>query len=450
MCKLALAGALGLCVAGLFAASPALAGTPDDTPAPSAVPADPRLALHGQATFTMQSVPGFAAPYAGANSLKPNDTQETADITAYLGARLWRGAELWTNAELDQGYGLSNTLGVAGFPSGEAYKVGKPNPYFKLPRLFLRQTLNLGGESSVADAAANQLAIRQSANRLVLTIGKFGVTDVFDANSYAHDPRGDFMNWSLIDAGSFDYAANSWGYSFGGATEWYQRAWTLRLGLFDLSKRPNDTALETNFSQYELDSELEHRHTIAGHPGVVRLGLWANHGRFLKLADAIAIWNNTQIMPDPATLRRQQTRIGGYLNVEQELNANVGLFARAGLADGSVEAYDFTDIDRTFSAGAQLKGARWGRADDKIGLAGVVNAISKTRQTYFADGGLGILVGDGRLPHPGNEWIIESYYDWQLRKGVNLTGDYQFIANPGYNRDRGPAHVFALRLHGGF
>ena len=223
-----------------------------------------------------------------------------------------------------------------------------------------------------------------------------------------------------------------------------------RLGLFDLSKQPNDTALETNLSQYELTSELEHRHTIAGHPGVVRLGLWANHGRFLKLADAIAAYNTNSIMPDPASLRRQQTRLGGYLNVEQELSASVGLFARAGLADGSIEAYDFTDIDRTLSVGAQIKGALWGRADDKIGLAGVVNAISKARQTYFADGGLGILVGDGRLPHPGDEQIIESYYDWQLRKGLNLTGDYQFIANPGYNRDRGPAHVFALRLHAGF
>ena len=449
MCKLALAGALGFCVAGLFAAPPALAGTPDDSPEPSA-PADQRLALHGQATSTMQSVPGFAAPYAGANSLKPNDTQETADVTAYLGARLWRGAELWANAEIDQGYGLSNTLGVAGFPSGEAYKVSKPNPYFKLPRLFLRQTIDLGGETSAMEPAANQLARAQSANRLVLTLGKFGVTDIFDANSYAHDPRGDFMNWSVIDAGSFDYAANSWGYTFGGAAEWYQGPWTLRLGLFDLSKQPNDTALETNLSQYELTSELEHRHTIAGHPGVVRLGLWANHGRFLKLADAIAAYNTNSIMPDPASLRRQQTRLGGYLNVEQELSASVGLFARAGLADGSIEAYNFTDIDRTLSVGAQIKGALWGRADDKIGLAGVVNAISKARQTYFADGGLGILVGDGRLPHPGDEQIIESYYDWQLRKGLNLTGDYQFIANPGYNRDRGPAHVFALRLHAGF
>ena len=475
MHRLAFAAVVTVGVVGLALGEPALAGeatanqpaadaasqpgsaAPAQTTAPTqfaptqpAAPASQRFALHAQATFTGQSVLGFAAPYSGPNSLKPNDTQETADVTAFLGTRLWQGAEFWVNPELDQGFGLSNTLGAAGFPSGEAYKVGKTAPYFKLPRAFLRQTIALGGDPANVDAAANQLAGQQSAERLVITLGKFSVGDVFDTNSYAHDPRADFMNWAIIDTGTFDYAANAWGFTFGGAAEWYRGAWTLRAGLFNLSKLPNVPSLETDLSQYQLVSEVEHRHTIAGHAGAVRLALWANHGRFLKLADAIAVYTTTHTMPDPASLRRDQTRIGGQIDAEQELTANLGIFLRAGISDGSLETYDFTDIDRTLNLGAQLKGTGWGRADDRIGLAGVINGISHTRQTYLADGGLGVLVGDGRLPHPGNEMIVESYYDWQAVKGVNLTADYQFIANPGYNRDRGPAHVIALRLHGAF
>ena len=300
------------------------------------------------------------------------------------------------------------------------------------------------------ESAANQLAGRQSANRLIITLGKFSVGDVFDTNAYAHDPRADFMNWAIIDTGTFDYAANAWGFTFGGAAEWYQGAWTLRTGLFNLSKLPNEPSLETNFSQYQVVGEIEHRHTLGGHAGAVRMAFWANHGNFLKLGDAIGAYNSTGTLPDSSGLRRRQTRLGWHINAEQELSANLGVFVRAGLADGTLEAYDFTDIDRTLAVGAQLKGASWGRADDRIGLAGLANGISRTRQTYLNDGGLGILVGDGKLPHPGAEWIAETYYDLQAMKGVNLTADYQFIANPGYNRDRGPAHVFGLRLHGAF
>ena len=467
MHRLAFAATISFAAAGLALAEPAwaqgavrqadamadetsLATASPPAPPPAPAPASQRLALHAQATFTAQSVPGFAAPYSGPNSLKPNDTQETADVTLFLGARLWPGAELWINPELDQGFGLSNTLGVAGFPSGEAYKVGKTAPYFKLPRLFLRQTLALGGESTRVDAVANQLGGAQSANRLVITLGKFSVGDVFDTNAYAHDPRGDFLNWAIIDTGSFDYAANAWGFTFGGAAEWYLGAWTLRAGLFNLSKLPNAPSLETNLSQYQLVGEVEHRHSIGGHAGAVRVAAWANHGNFLKLADAIAAYTHSAVMPDAASLRHKQTRLGGQITAEQELSATVGLFLRAGIADGSIETYDFTDIDRTLVLGAQIKGTGWGRAGDRVGIAGVVNRISHTRQTYFADGGLGPLVGDGQLPHPGSEIIVESYYDWQAVKGVNLTADYQFIANPGYNRDRGPAHVFGLRLHGAF
>ena len=406
------------------------------------------FAIHAQGTLTGQGDFGFPAPYAGTNSLAPGQIRETFDATLYAGMRPWRGAELWVNGEIDQGFGLSNTLGVAGFASGEAYKVGKRDPYVKLPRLFLRQTIKLGGAASPVDAGQNQLRQSQTANRLILTIGKFSVTDVFDTNAYAHDPRNDFLNWALIDTGTFDYTANAWGYSFGGAGEWYQGDWTLRAGLFDLSKVPNQPSLEVDFSQYQLNGEVEHRHRLAGHAGAIRIGAWFTRGRLTRLADATAFYNANGFIPaDLAPLRHYTDKWGIQLNAEQEVTASLGLFARAGYGDGRHEADDFTDIDRTVAIGGVLKGTSWGRGDDRIGFATVLNGISKPHQQFFADGGLGTLVGDGRLPHPGDEWIIESWYGWRVMKGVTLTGDYQFVMNPAYNRDRGPVNVLALRLH---
>ena len=240
----------------------------------------------------------------GSNSLAPNQVKETIDATAYLGVRPWAGAELWANPEIDQGFGLSNTLGVAGFPSAEAYKVGKSAPYLRLQRLFLRQTIGLGGGVEQVEGAANQLAGQRATNRLVLTIGKFGVGDVFDTNAYAHDPRGDFLNWAVVDAGSFDYAADAWGYSYGVAAEWYQGPWTLRLGVFNLSKVPNGETLETDFSQYQLDAEIEHRHRIAGRPGAVRITVFRNRGRFSRFDDAVALAAATGQPVDLALTRR--------------------------------------------------------------------------------------------------------------------------------------------------
>ena len=418
----------------------------EDTP--SAAPQE-SFAVHGQATVVAQAVTGFANPYSGDNSLAPSQIKETFDATLYLGVQPWRGAELWANPEIDQGFGLSNTLGVAGFPSAEAYKVGKSSPYFRLQRLFLRQTVLLGGERIAVAGAANQLAGSQSADRLVLTVGKFGVGDVFDTNRYAHDPRGDFLNWAIVDTGNFDYAADAWGYSYGAAAEWYRGPWTLRLGAFNLSKVPNGEVLETGYGQYELDAEIEHRHTIGSHPGAVRLAVFGNHGRFARLDEAVAAFNAKGSIPDLATLRRPATRLGGQLNIEQEVTGTLGLFLRAGVSDGRYEAYDFTDIDRT-AAGASLGGKGWHREGDRVGLATVVNGISKARKRYLADGGLGILVGDGALPHPGEEWITEAYYSAAVIKGFALSADYQRVVHPGYNRDRGPANVLAMRLHGAF
>ena len=411
---------------------------------------DETFGVHAQFTYVEQETSGFNAPYRGPNSLSPNSGAETTDATLYLGARLWPGAEAWLNGELDQGHGLDDTLGVAGFPSGEAYKVGKNQPYLRLQRAFVRQTFNLQDDSEQVEAAANQLRGSQSNDRVVITVGKFSVVDIFDTNRYAHDSRGDFLNWTVIDSGTFDYAADAWGYTAGAAIEWYTHSWTLRSGLFDLSDVPNSVHLEPGFHEFQVDLELEHRHEIAARAGRVLLTAFESRGRMGLLDEAIAVAANSGEPPDIAALRRNRGRGGLSLGVEQELAAELGAFIRAGKAAGNVETYEFTDVDRTLAVGLSLQGSRWRRANDTVGIAAVNNAISGVREAYLNAGGLGILIGDGRLPHPGPEQIIESYYSAAVFAFAHLSLDYQWINHPAYNRDRGPVSVIAVRLHAQF
>ena len=408
------------------------------------------FAVHGQITYVEQETNAFNAPYAGPNSLSPSSGRETFDATLYVGARLWSGAEAWLTPEIDQGFGLNDTLGVAGFPSGEAYKVGRKEPYLRLPRAFVRDTVNLGGATESVDAAPDQLAGSRSADRFVFTLGKFSVTDVFDSNQYAHDPRSDFMNWAAVDAGSFDYAADAWGFTVGAAAEWYHGAWALRGGVFDLSNVPNSEHLDPGGHEFQIVLEAEKRHELAGQPGKMIVTYFQSRARMGLLDAAVRLAETTGGPVDVAGVREYRSRVGVSVGLEQQLADDVGLFARAGRAGGNVETYEFSDIDRSISAGVSLKGTRWTRARDTVGVAAIVNDISASRERYLDAGGLGILIGDGQLPHPGPEQIVETYYSLAVLQQAFLTVDYQRVANPGYNRDRGPVSILAVRVHAQF
>jgi high affinity Mn2+ porin len=415
-------------------------------PAP---PAGENWSIHGQTTLASQYASSFRTPYRGQNSLDANAGRETWDITLYAGFRLWDGADLWINPEIDQGFGLSSTLGVAGFPNGNAYKLGSTFPYLRMQRAFIRQTIALGGETEKVEADLNQFGGSRSSNRLVVTLGKFAVWDWFDANRYAHEPRSDFLNWALIDTGTFDYAADSWGYTYGAAVEWYQGPWTLRGGLLDLSDVPNSPRLDPQFQQFQWIGEIEHRHQLGGQPGKIIATGFLSRGRMGRYDDALTLAQLTKAAPNIALVRRYASRSGISINLEQPVSPDLGVFARTGLAVGSVEPYEFTDIDRTIAAGLSLSGKRWARPNDTFGLAGVVNGISGAHAAYLNAGGLGILVGDGRLPNPGSEWIIEALYSFPVGSWL-VTADYQLIVNPAYNRERGPVSVIGARLHAQF
>ncbi len=432
---------------------------PAKDPAAPAKPDADNINFHAQTTFVEQGYPAIRSPYSGMNSL-PSGGQgrETGDITLYAGVRLWQGAEFWADPEIDQGFGLANTHGVAGFPSAEAYKLGLAEPYARVQRYFIRQTIDLGGETEKVEADQNQFAGSQTADRLVLTLGRFGIVDIFDTNKYANNPKSDFLNWTLVNAGAFDYAGDGWGFTYGAAAEWYQGRWTLRGGMFDLSATPAGGVsplggtLDPTFKQFELVGEIEERHDLWGQPGKLKITGYLEDGRMGSYADAIA-YIQSNPLSDPGSsidmVRQYNLRPGVSLNVEQQVTENLGMFLRAGWADGNLEPWDFTDVDRTVSAGVSLGGKQWGRPDDRVGVAGVINGISSIHAAFLNDGGLGILVGDGQghLPNPGLEKILEAYYSYALTSSTKLSADYQFIDNPAYNTDRGPVNVFAGRFH---
>jgi len=406
-------------------------------------------AVHAQSTAVVQWHPAFAAGYSGPRSLDPKaQGNETSDATLYAGVKPWQGGEFWANLELDQGFGLSNTVGIAGFTSGEAYKVGEHRPYFRLPRAFFRQSFDLGGESQAIESDLNQLAGSATADRLVLTVGKFGVVDIFDANQYAHDPRQDFMNWAIIDLGTFDYAADAWGFTYGMAAELTLGEWTWRAGLFDGSSRPNDKALDPKpFDQTQEILEIEHRQSLFGQIGKIKLLGFVSEARLGSYDDAITLARATGTTPDAALVRKMREKAGAGINIEQPFSEEAGLFLRAGVTQGDAEIYEFSDIDRSLSFGASTGGAVWGRPRDRFGSALVWNGLSEQAKHYFQAGGLGILVGDGQLPNSAGERIWESYYSFSPVGGLAISADYQLVDHPAYNRDRGPVQVLSARAH---
>jgi high affinity Mn2+ porin len=414
--------------------------------------ADQRWALHGQSTVVYQYHPSFDAPYTGRNSLAPEaQGKETVDATAYVGLRLTRATEIWITPEIDQGFGLSNTLGMAGFPSAEAYKVGSSSPYGRIHRAFVRQTFDFAGEDRAVESDLAQFAGTHSGNRLVITAGKFSVVDVFDTNLYAHDPRNDFLNWALVDSAAFDYAANAWGYTYGVAAELYRGATAVRLGLFDLSKEPNSEELGTDpLHQYQIVAEIEQRYSLGDQPGAVRLLGYVTHAGLGDYDEAAAIARSSGQPADIASVRRTHEKYGAALNVEQALTANIGAFARLSAAQGRYEAFDFTDVNRSYAAGVSIAGAGWKRPEDRVGAAFVVNQSSGAAHRFLDAGGLGILIGDGQLPHPGSEEIAEVFYRLPVLRHAHVSLDYQYVRNPGYNRDRGPVSVVGARVHAQF
>ncbi len=412
------------------------------------------FSAHAQTTFNWQYHPAYSAPYTGPNSLTTGpDNMYTLSVTAMLGVRPWANGEFFYNTEMVEGVPFSgNLVGLGGFTNGEITRAGGTSPAEYRQRLFLRQTWNNGGGSDHVDDEENQFAGFIDKNRFVLTVGNFSTLDVFDPNTYAKDPRTQFMNWGNWTYAAWDYAADARGYSWGFAAEWYLNDWALRFGRMSGPKQPNllpdDRALDKHYGD---QIEIEHAHILNEHPGKVRVLAYHDRAIMASFNDALS-WLNAHpgqyTGPDAlyAARNNEKDKYGIGINVEQEINENIGYFLRAMVSDGHTETYAFTEVDDSLSTGFAIKGNLWQRNDDAVGIAVLQNYLSNDRRRFIEAGGISYFIGDGSLNYRP-ETIFESYYSFHLFKGGWLTPDYQYIMNPAYNADRGPVHVFAFRFH---
>jgi high affinity Mn2+ porin len=408
--------------------------------------------MHAQTTYIQQGYPWLRSPYVGPNSFTPwAQSRNTWTASAFLGLRLWNGGEVYYNPELLQGFGLHATTGAAGFPNGEAQKSNFPYPRYITSRLFFRQTFGFGGGEQTVESSYGQMAEKMDTRALMVQVGRFAVHDLFDTNSYAQDPRSDFLNWSVWAAGAFDYLADKVGLGYGAVAAFTDKYWALRVGYFLTGSQPDSNQFDMHFfTRGAYIAELTTRWSLFSRIGRLRVGIWEDTylaGSFSEALDLTAL--EPGLNPNDAIIqtRRGRTEYGYYLNLEQPLSDYVGVFGRWSWNNGKMEISAFTDISNSLAFGAVINGKGWGRPDDRIGIAGVTNGLSADERAFLAAGGLGILIGDGQLNYY-RENIIEIYYAMRLVKQLTLTFDYQFMMNPAYNADRGPISIFSARLHG--
>jgi len=426
----------------------------DDSPSPEHVSED--WSIRGQATYIYQQKNNFTSPYHGPNSLlnaTEGDSGQsyTFSGTAFLGKRLWDGAELYYNPEIFQGTPFSGGLvGLGGIQNGELQK-GMFIPYtYYTARLFLRQTIGLGGGTEYLEGGIdNHLAGYADKNRFVFSLGKFASLDIFDKNIYSHETRTHFLNFSNFSMGAYGYGADVKGFTFGVVGEWYQDNWILRGGRLAVPKSPNSNELDYSLVNDYVDQiELTHKHSFLGQPGALRTLVFHQHAYMASYQDAINQYSQLPFASAPNILTARygsQSKNGYGLNAEQAITNSVGLFARWGWNDGRTETQTL-DISRSISVGGSIKGSQWERPNDTLGIGVASNRISGEEIKYLQLGGMTMFIGDTSIAYKP-EQIVETFYSAQVYKDLYITGNFQRIYNPAYNSNRGPVNFMGLRLH---
>jgi len=413
---------------------------------------DSNWSAHFQATGIIQAHPSFTSPYSGQNSLDPNAERAfSVTSTLYIGRRLWKGASIYFNPEMAGGKGIGSTLGIAGFPNGETFRIGNPEPVVYIARLFISQNFNLDKDhiEYITDDA-NQITDRLSTSRLTISLGKFGVADFFDNNGVSHDPRTDFMNWAFMNNGAYDYAANTRGYTYGLVAELIKPGWALRFGTALMPTYANGPSLDIHYLKTNSETiEYERDFQIHQRKGAVRLLGYFNTSKAPNY-DQVVHDKITGVDTSMDVIYGKEyggKKFGLGINVEQELSPSTGFFMRIGWNDGKTATWAFSEIDNTVSAGIKINGKGWKRSGDNIGVAILTNGISSGHRNFLNAGGYGFMIGDGKLPKYSRENIGEVFYQLYIFDHVWVSGDYQFVLHPAYNQDRGPVHVFAARVH---
>ncbi len=436
--------------------------------------ADESWNVYGQFTYISSWKPPFSAPYTNANgsinSLVPDAERSfTGTFTLFFGLRLWPGGEAYLAPEVISERPLSQLRGIGGsIQNFELQKTGSETPQLYRSRVYLRQNIDLGGAPVIKDSDPLQLGGVYSSRRLVLTAGNFTVLDFFDKNGVSWDPRQTFLNMAFMTYSSWDFPSDARGYSWGGVAELYWDDWAVRLARITPPQEPNQLPIDFRLDKFYGDQvEIEHDHRLFGRAGAVRLLGYRNSVDTGSFSDAVSAWmadpgknaaacqtynygSGNVTAPDLCWVRRPNVKLGIGVDLEQHLfSDDIGVFFRAMYSDGNTEVDAYNPADRSIAFGAVAKGSTWHRPFDVTGIGYAAAFISDSHAKYLALGGVDGFVGDGAL-RAAPENVVDAFYSVNLLRAIWLTGDYQFLWNPGFNADRGPVHIFGGRVHAEF
>jgi hypothetical protein len=409
--------------------------------------------LSAQGNFIFQWHPHFHADYSGPNSFEHASEQAASEVTTvYTGFQFDRSTEAICDFESAGGSGLSQVLGLGGFTNVDAVRNPELSAEPYIARLWFRKVIALDDDSVEAERNPISMLTALPTRRLDIHVGLLDLVDFFDQNSVAGDSHMQFLNWTVVNNGAYDYAADTRGYTYGGVIEYDDRWWSLRFAEALLSKRENALNLQKNLNRAHSENyELELRPPLLrGRDTTIRLLAFTNFANMGDYHQAIDLFLHHQTPTPEIDAHPMQTSLkyGFGFNAEQDITGALRSFARVGWNEGQHESWEYTEVDETVAVGGDVRGELWGRARDQFGVALVVNGLSRNHREYLALGGLGFTLGDGRLTY-GPEKILESYYNLPLpiHSGVFAGIDVQYLDDPGYNRARGPVVVTSVRVH---
>lgn len=406
--------------------------------------------FHFQQTLVTQWHPDFQAKYSGTNSFLTHEKGATSiTSTIYAGIRPLKNLELYINPELAGGEGLSHATGIAGFPNGETFRVGNPKPTIYLARAYGVYTLPLTSHVEKDEDDINNVAGTTPTHYLRFIGGKYCLADFFDQNVYSHDPRTQFLNWSLMSNAAWDYPADVRGYTMALTVQYHKDNWQVQAATSLEPTTANGPTLNYHYGKSNGEVvEITHTHILNKHEGNVRVMAFINQAPMGNYNEAVKVAVDT---PDITGVRKDgRTKYGFAVNIDQEITKGGGAFLKASWNDGHNETWAYTEIDRSISAGWLQNGQCWHRAQDNVGVALVVNGLSKDHRNYLAAGGSGFMVGDGQLNYTP-EMIAEVFYQCNItRLHIALSPDYQFVLHPAYNSDRGPVNIVGIRTRVAF
>jgi hypothetical protein len=437
-------------------AAPEQPASPTIFPHPDAT----RYYIAGQANIIFQAHGPFHSPYEGTNSLLGRGEYKTSLVgTLYMGAELVRNPARHLEAIYDEesagGRGISEALGLAGFTNLDVVRNPNLGPVPYMARVQLHQTIGFSSKTVTSARGPFSLATEVPERRLELRVGKMGLPDFFDLNSIGTDSHLQFLNWTIDNNGAWDYAADTRGYTYAAIVEYDDKNWSARYSLATMPTVANGINLDWSLKRASgQNMEVEWRHGLLGgllppeRKGAMRLLGYVNHANMGDYRQQnIKFLGGLTATPDITAHSLQSTvKYGVGVNMEQELSENLRVIGRFGWNEGQHESFAYTEVDQTISFGGDYSGKAWGRANDKVGLACVSNAIKRDHQQYLKLGGLGFLLGDGKLNY-AREDIVEGYYTLHTWRGLSYALDLQYIDHPGYNQDRGPVLVESVRMH---